>query len=111
MWNVDDGSGGFRHSVAAHVRVPKSEVWGVASHYPEFRLERPAARIVRICTGLACAARGGNELLAHALRRAPSDVTLEPMDWDDPSNDDDEQELLHVADVTPCGLRTVGSPA
>jgi len=66
--------------VAAHLRVPKSEVWGVASHYPEFRLAQPAARIIRVCTGLACAARGGNDLLAHALRRAPADITLEPMD-------------------------------
>jgi len=67
-------------AVAAHLRVPKSEVWGVASHYPEFRLAQPAARIIRVCTGLACAARGGNDLLAHALRRAPADITLEPMD-------------------------------
>jgi NADH:ubiquinone oxidoreductase subunit F (NADH-binding)/NADH:ubiquinone oxidoreductase subunit E len=67
-------------AVAAHLRVPKSEVWGVASHYPEFRLAEPGARIVRVCTGLACAARGGNELLAHAVRGAPSDITLEPMD-------------------------------
>jgi len=67
-------------AVAAHLRVPKSEVWGVASHYPEFRLAQPAARIIRVCTGLACAARGGNDLLAHALRRAPVDITLEPMD-------------------------------
>src|SRR5688500_20164215 len=52
-------------AVAAHVRVPRSEVWGVASHYPEFRLAEPAARVVRVCTGLACAARGGNELLAQ----------------------------------------------
>jgi NADH:ubiquinone oxidoreductase subunit F (NADH-binding)/NADH:ubiquinone oxidoreductase subunit E len=67
-------------AVAAHLRVPKSEVWGVASHYPEFRLAQPRARIVRVCTGLACIARGGNDLLAHAVRRAPRDVTLEPMD-------------------------------
>jgi NADH-quinone oxidoreductase subunit F len=67
--------------VAAHVRVPKSEVWGVASHYPEFRLARPAPRIVRVCTGLACAARGGGDLLAHAARRLTAgDVTLEAMD-------------------------------
>jgi NADH:ubiquinone oxidoreductase subunit F (NADH-binding)/NADH:ubiquinone oxidoreductase subunit E len=68
-------------AVAAHVRVPKSEVWGVAGHYPEFRLARPAARIVRVCTGLACAARGGRDLLAHAERRLTArDVTLEEMD-------------------------------
>jgi NADH:ubiquinone oxidoreductase subunit F (NADH-binding)/NADH:ubiquinone oxidoreductase subunit E len=70
-------------AVAAHLRVPKSEVWGVASHYPEFRLARPAARIVRVCTGLACRARGGLDLLADAARQvagAPSEVTLEEMD-------------------------------
>src|SRR2546426_2977633 len=31
-------------AVAAHLRVPKSEVWGVASHYPELRLARPGRR-------------------------------------------------------------------
>ena len=67
-------------AVAAHVRVPKSEVWGVASHYPEFRLAEPRARIVRVCTGLACIARGGSDLLARAARRESGDITLEPMD-------------------------------
>jgi len=50
--------------VAAHLRVPKSEVWGVASHYPEFRLTAPGRRLVRVCTGLACVARGARDLLA-----------------------------------------------
>jgi len=70
-------------AVATHLRVPKSEVWGVASHYPEFRLARPAARIVRVCTGLACRARGALDLLADATRQfavTASDVTLEEMD-------------------------------
>jgi NADH:ubiquinone oxidoreductase subunit F (NADH-binding)/NADH:ubiquinone oxidoreductase subunit E len=72
-------------AVAAHLRVPKSEVWGVASHYPELRLTRPGARIVRVCTGLACAVRGGRDLLGHAAARLQArdgagDVTLEAMD-------------------------------
>src|SRR5437773_229344 len=46
-------------TVAAHVRVPASEVWGVASHYPELRLAKPGRRVVRVCTGVACVARGG----------------------------------------------------
>ena len=73
--------------VAAHLRVPKSEVWGVASQYPEFRLERPGARIVRVCIGAACAAQSGRDLLAHAERRLETpagstarDITLEEMD-------------------------------
>src|SRR3989442_14128757 len=56
-------------AVAAHLRVPRSEVWGVASHYPEFRLAAPGRRLVRVCTGLACLARGGGEILAACERR------------------------------------------
>ncbi|HEV8585284.1 MAG TPA: NAD(P)H-dependent oxidoreductase subunit E [Methylomirabilota bacterium] len=76
-------------AVAAHLRVPKSEVWGVASHYPELRLAEPGARIVRVCTGVACGARGGDDLLARCERRLgvragettrDGAITLEAMD-------------------------------
>src|SRR5256886_10706427 len=55
-------------AVAAHLRVPKSEVWGVASHYPELRLAQPGRRVVRICTGVSCTLRAGVELLAAGER-------------------------------------------
>ena len=76
-------------AVAAHLRVPKSEVWGVASHYPEFRLAAPGRRLVRVCTGLACLARGGGDLLAACERRlgiragertGDDSITLEALD-------------------------------
>jgi len=54
--------------VAAHLRVPSSEVWGVASHYPEFRLAAPGRRIVRVCTGVSCLARGARGILAACER-------------------------------------------
>jgi len=50
-------------AVAVHLRVPKSEVWGVASHYPELRLSAPGRRLVRVCTGVACLAGGGRAIL------------------------------------------------
>src|SRR5439155_1464794 len=56
-------------AVAAHLRVPRSEVWGVASHYPELRLAKPGRRVVRVCTGVACVARGGERLLARCEER------------------------------------------
>src|SRR5204863_9662418 len=56
-------------AVAAHLRVPASEVWGVATHYPELRLARPGRRIVRVCTGVACAALGARELLTRCQQR------------------------------------------
>src|SRR5207245_6583924 len=76
-------------AVAAHLRVPKSEVWGVASHYPELRLAPPGTRVVRVRTGVSCKLRGGGELLAACERRlglragqttADGAVTLAAMD-------------------------------
>src|SRR2546429_7995189 len=56
-------------AVAAHLRVPKSEVWGVASHYPELRPARPGPRPIPVCTGVSCPVRGARELLAARARR------------------------------------------
>src|SRR2546426_44903 len=76
-------------AVAAHLRVPRSEVWGVASHYPELRLTRPGRRLLRVCTGVSCRVRGGRELLAACERRlgvragqttADGAATLEELD-------------------------------
>jgi NADH-quinone oxidoreductase subunit F len=76
-------------AVAMHLRVPASEVWGVATHYPEFRLARPGRRLVRVCVGVTCAALGAPALLAECERRlgvgagqtsADGAVTLEELD-------------------------------
>jgi NADH-quinone oxidoreductase subunit F len=50
-------------AVSEHLRVPRSEVYGVATHYPELRLEEPGRRIVRACTGISCRVRGGLDVL------------------------------------------------
>jgi NADH:ubiquinone oxidoreductase subunit F (NADH-binding)/NADH:ubiquinone oxidoreductase subunit E len=52
-------------AVAAHLRVPASEVYGVATHYPEFRLVPRGRHHVRVCTGVSCALLGGRGLLAQ----------------------------------------------
>ena len=54
---------------ADHLRVPRSEVYGVATHYPEFRLSRPGRRVVRVCVGLSCRVRGAQDVLAACERR------------------------------------------
>src|SRR5262245_6814033 len=46
-----------------HLRVPASEVYGVATHYPEFRLAPRGRHHVRVCTGVSCALLGGRALL------------------------------------------------
>ncbi len=66
--------------VASHLRVPLSEAYGVATHYPEFRLAEPGKRIVRVCTGVSCRIRGGLDLLKALAAVAHPDVMLEPHD-------------------------------
>lgn len=68
-------------AIAGHLRVPASEVWGVASDYPELRLVPTAAHHVRVCTGVSCRLLGGNDLLARARDRfSGRDVTVEEAD-------------------------------
>ncbi len=55
-------------AVGQHLRVPKSEVYGVATHYPEFRLEPVTPHVVAVCTGLSCRVTGAGEIVA-ALER------------------------------------------
>ena len=42
-------------AVAAHLHVPRSEVYGVATHYPELRLAAPGRHVVRVCAGAPAA--------------------------------------------------------
>jgi len=45
-------------TVGAHLRVPKSEVYGVASSFPDFNLTEPAEHTTRRCIGVACRLAG-----------------------------------------------------
>jgi NADH-quinone oxidoreductase subunit F len=74
---------------AAHLRVPRSEVYGVATHYPEFRLAPPGRRVVRVCTGVSCRILGSRDLLRACEKAleisvgattADGAVTLERLD-------------------------------
>ncbi len=49
--------------VGAYLRVPKSEVHGVASSFPELRLKEPGRHVLRVCMGLACYLQGGTRVL------------------------------------------------
>jgi len=78
LWALD--------SVSEYIRVPKSEVYGVATHYPELRLRCPGRRLIRVCTGVSCRVKGSLEVLrtlAEDLKvrpgetRADGEVTLE----------------------------------
>ncbi len=55
--------------VAAHLRVPASEVYGVATGYPELRLAPRGRHHVRVCTGVSCALAAGGRRLLDAIGR------------------------------------------
>ncbi len=65
-------------AVAAHLRVPASEVYGVATGYPEFRLAARPPGHVRVCTGVTCRLLGADDIL-HRVR-ARNGVTVETVD-------------------------------
>ena len=76
-------------AVAVHLHVPASEVYGVATHYPEFRLAAPGRHVVRVCGGVACRVNGSLGLLAELEQRlgvsaghttTDGEVTLEEAD-------------------------------
>jgi NADH:ubiquinone oxidoreductase subunit F (NADH-binding)/NADH:ubiquinone oxidoreductase subunit E len=75
-------------TVSAHLRVPVSEVHGVATGYPELRLTPHGRHHVRVCTGVTCSLLGGRDVLARLAARfgatpaagEPREVTLESAD-------------------------------
>ena len=49
--------------VAYFLRLPESEVYGVATFYAQFRFERWGEHTIRVCQGTACHVRGSQRIL------------------------------------------------
>jgi NADH-quinone oxidoreductase subunit E len=49
--------------VAAGLGMTQSQVYGVATFYAQFYLERRGRHVVKTCDGTACHVRGGNRLI------------------------------------------------
>src|SRR3990172_11819835 len=64
-------------AVSKRLRVPNSELYGVARSYSELRFEPPPERSVGLCTGLSCRLNGA-EALATELRAAGRHVEEQP---------------------------------
>ncbi len=50
-------------AVAAHLDVPESQVFAVATFYKAFSLEPRGRRSIRVCLGTACHLRGATKIL------------------------------------------------
>ena len=86
-------------TVAWHLRVPASEVYGAATSYSELRINAAGNHIVRVCAGLSCWTNGGRELLeslSQALALQPGKTT---------------PDGRFTLEETPCGFLCSVAPA
>lgn len=49
--------------VAKLLRIPFSEVFGVATFYAQFHLKPKGKHVIKVCSGTACHVRGGSSVL------------------------------------------------
>jgi len=52
--------------IATFLKLPRSQVFSVATFYAHFYLTRRGDHLVRVCQGTACHVRGGREILEVA---------------------------------------------
>lgn len=51
------------NTIASALKIPSSEIYGVATFYGQFHLQVRGKNIVRVCTGTACHVQGGGKIL------------------------------------------------
>jgi len=85
--------------VAEHLSITRSEVYGVASFYNQFRFNPPGRNPVKVCMGTACHVSGGEIILENFERK------LEIREGE--TTDDREFSIERVACVGCCALAPV----
>jgi len=64
--------------IAQFLGVSRSDIYGVASFYAQFRFERQGAHSVKVCQGTACHVRGGKRIMGEVTQQigiAPGQTT------------------------------------
>lgn len=51
--------------VSDKMKIPLSQIYGVATFYAQFKLQPRGKNVIRICEGTACYVRGGSLLKQH----------------------------------------------
>ena len=49
--------------ISQFLGIPKSEIFGVATFYAQFRLTKPGKHNVKVCLGTACYVQGGVQIM------------------------------------------------
>ena len=88
------------YEIALALRIPASEIYGVATFYGQFHLNPRGKNIIKICTGTACHVRGGGKVL-EALRDSLG------LKMGQNTTDDQQFTLDPVACLGACGMAPV----
>ena len=86
-------------SISSHLSISRSQIFGVASFYSQFRFNPPGRNSIRICLGTACHVQGGDFLL-NALQ---SEIGISPNE----TTPDARFDLERVACLGCCALAPV----
>lgn len=85
--------------IAKYLWISRSEIFGVASFYSQFKFYPPGRHSIKICLGTACHVQGGDFLL-HALK---SEIGISPNE----TTEDGRFDLERVACLGCCALAPV----
>ena len=85
--------------IAKFLRLPESNVFGVATFYAQFKFTPIGKRIVKVCRGTACHVRGGARILNEVERQ----LGIKPGE----TTDDLEYSLETIACFGSCALAPV----
>ncbi|GAG38023.1 unnamed protein product [marine sediment metagenome] len=87
---------GVMAGIAKSLRLPESNVFGVATFYAQFKFTPTGKRIVKVCRGTACHVRGGARILSEVEKQ----LGIKPGE----TTDDFEYSLEVVACIGACAL-------
>ena len=85
--------------ISSHLWISRSQIFGVASFYSQFKFNPPGRNSIKICLGTACHVQGGDFLL-HALK---SEIDISPNE----TTEDGRFDLERVACLGCCALAPV----
>ncbi|HOM98159.1 MAG: NADH-quinone oxidoreductase subunit NuoE [Acetomicrobium sp.] len=86
-------------TVSKELKIPKAEVYGVATFYAQFHLKPRGRHVIRVCRGTACHVRGSLQILEKVKQM----LGIE----ENETTDDLRFTLEPVACLGACGLAPV----
>ena len=85
--------------IARFLRLPESNIFGVATFYAQFKFSPTGKRVVKVCRGTACHVRGGARILGEVEKQ----LGIKPGE----TTDDLEYSLETIACFGSCALAPV----